>query len=280
MARQLILGLSDTESQKESVRNFLSPLNLPRRQVEVLCTLAAHGAPEVRDGQSISVLAAPKASLRAYFEGGANTFLRGIKELESAGLAAIVRATAPWIYIVNWTRIAKLEPPHLDPLAGLEIFSPNFQTGPRPVQSGPGARDSVNAMHSKSVPSVSVFEPVAEGTCAGNRPWDRNGGVTDAELRGAVASQRLGVLRRLYAEAVNLGWIVPSEESMLRFLTIAHHAATSAGIHRRMAVVVSRVKQKCRVDGCRQASEQWAAAILAARHRDPSLAREEAGVQT
>ncbi len=288
MERQLCLNLSDPEERAESVRKFLSPLNFPKRHVEVFCALAAHGTRENRNGQSISTLCVPKSRVPRIYRGSANTWLKSMEELESQELAAIVRLTTPWTFVVNWSRLGKLETVPIDPLSGLELLDPNWvptrsgsgQSRSAPVSPGQSARDSVNALHSKSVSSVSVS--VAEGTCAANRPrpWDRHGGITDAELVVAVTCRELSILRRLYDEAIALGWIERCEEKMLHFLTICHHAATSAGIHKRMGTLVARMKQKCRVDSIPQRSHDWAAAILAARHRDPTLAREEAGVRT
>jgi len=66
----------------------------------------------------------------------------------------------------------------------------------------------------------------------------------------------------LYEEAVKLGWIQPSEDAKLRFLTICHHVATAKGLHNPKGALIKRVKDGLDVGAIPHASEEWARHIL------------------
>jgi hypothetical protein len=54
----------------------------------------------------------------------------------------------------------------------------------------------------------------------------------------------------------------------MRFLSIAHHAATHAGIASPMAVLVARVKDGLRSSRVRQVSDDWACRMVAGEVRN------------
>jgi hypothetical protein len=94
-------------------------------------------------------------------------------------------------------------------------------------------------------------------------PWQRSGGVTDDELKSIVFHKRVDLLRRMFVVACELGWIDDSPDAWMRFLSIAHHAATHAGIASPMAVLVARVKDGLRSSRVRQVSDDWACRMVA-----------------
>jgi hypothetical protein len=92
--------------------------------------------------------------------------------------------------------------------------------------------------------------------------------MPDAGLLHAVVTCDLAPLRRLYAEARATGRVPmhPSHDDKMRFLTVCHHCATAAGINNRMAVLSARLRRDpIDLANVRQASDEWAAAVLAKR---------------
>jgi hypothetical protein len=134
-----------------------------------------------------------------------------------------------------------------------------------------------NHTHGHSAPPRTAphhSAPLRSGPQPGERrlpsmPW-RMGEVSDAELVAACRGGDCGLLRHLYEHALRLGWIADSADHWLRFLTACHHVAT-ARVARRMGVLVMIVKQGLEVSRCRQASEDWAAALIRSEHKDPAL---------
>jgi hypothetical protein len=117
------------------------------------------------------------------------------------------------------------------------------------------------------------------------RAWDQAGGVTGDDLRRLVRTGDLVRLGAMYDQARRLGWIAgPAYDAggddaadhgadgpWFRFLVCAHHAAT-ARLARPVGALRSRIGRGLDVARVRQASDQWAGAMLARRHRDPVLA--------
>lgn len=133
----------------------------------------------------------------------------------------------------------------------------------------------------------SIFLPSIQGECEGDAAsrcapvrtgaqrayvWSTRGGVTDAELRSAVARQNVELLQTMFNEAVAMGWIEGvSDERWMAFLTACHHAAT-ARLARRMGRLVAFVKQGLDVSRTSQASDDWAGRMMGRQWRDPELA--------
>lgn len=280
--RQLTLKLASPEEMASSFDDYMAPLKLPPRQLAVLRLLRLNGESKVRNEQHFSELqmSLSRAARRAGVAKA--TFKRGAEELEERKLVAILRHSTPWTYVAAWSRVAKLKPPdELDPLDGHEILSSDWDD-PGQGRSPPGhgardtvsnrvfkprvsvnrVRDSVHGPASARMPPGDEPEPDGEPPDWWPRPWDRESGLDDEGLVRAVSGGWLGALRRLYDEALRLGWIADSEDARLRFLSLCHHAATTVGIHRRMAVLVAAVKRDLDVSKVRHASEDWAAAAL------------------
>jgi hypothetical protein len=278
MERQLGLNLETAEERTDALKQYLAPLKLPDRQTKVLCLMSAHGERIEISGQRGSKLAISKRKAAVLMGCAPNTFVEGIADLTHLGVLSKLAISRPATYVVSWNRVARLEPARGDPLASIPLFDPD-QTAvwSGMVSAGQAARDSVSRDLSKIRVRDSVYRDSmgAPTNVDPSRPWDRERGVTDDQLIAAVTSGDLAPLRRLYDEAVRLGWIGDCEDSRLRFLTIAHHAATSAGLTiSRMGAVVSRVRRKLDVVRIRHDSEEWAAGVIRQRHHDRQLCTE------
>lgn len=275
MDRQTFLILEDAAARREAARRFCERRGLTERQVAILAMLAGEGDRENAAGQALTCCRISKrdAALRLRGTSG-NTFLRDVRKLVSLGVMWVLKETKPATYIVNWSRIDKLEPPPEEPtseLAKLPIVAADWTpVGPTLGQAGPPVRDSesLGSLESETVYRDSESSVIrgADRLTSLARPWSRDdgpaGGITDDELVQVVRYQRRDVLRHLYREAVALGWIRDCTDAKLRFLTIAHHAATSSGIGNRMGLLVARCKRGLDVDRTRHDSETWATEIL------------------
>jgi hypothetical protein len=285
MNQQLYLALSDPQTIADNARKYLAPLGFSERETAVLLTLICHGQRCERAGQNFCSMQRPKSRLRALSGVSGTTFISGARDLENRGIVGIVQVVTPWMYVLNLDRLAKIDKPPPDPLEGLSVLNADWSPDKgrsTPVNAGQPLRDSVNEKTCKvRVPcTVNVSrdtQPLTGADRRWSRPWDRQGGCTDEELVRAVVGPELAALRELYDEAVRLGWIEDCEDAKVRFLTITHHSATCSGLHTRMGTLVARVKRGLDVGKIRHQSEDWAAAVLRRRHRDPDLAcsREE-----
>jgi len=253
------------------MRKYLAPLKLADRQVAVLCLLAGWGVRGERQGQALLTLTITVASAKQKTGCGAGTFLAGVEDLRQMGLVDTLKVTKPFTYVVNLSRLAKLEPPEgCDPLDEVAALFSDVQ----------GARDSVNREYISKVRDRDSVTTVFRDTGGLNaaerlrRPWARNDGVDDAMLRSAVLQGKHHILGALYREATGvLGWIQDSIDARLRFLMICHHAATCQGIHHRMGVVQARVKRGLDTAKIRHDSEAWARKVLAGRRQEARTAR-------
>jgi hypothetical protein len=287
MDRQLLIKLSDPQTMAGNVRKYLAPMSFTERETAVLVTIICHGQRSERAGQKIVTLQAKKASLKPLSGISGTTWLAGARDLCERGIVGIVEVLTPWVYVLNLDRLAKLEAPPPDPFEGLDVLSNDWQPGQArsgPVSPGQPLRDSVRVENPKvRVPCTVIRERDTQALTGVDRPhwarpWDREAGCTDEQLVSAVTGGDLAALRELYTAAVRLGWIQDCDDSKLRFLTVAHHAATCAGLHGRMAVLVARTKRALDVDKIRAQSEDWAASMLRRRNRDPELARQREGI--
>jgi hypothetical protein len=294
MERQGWLKLETAEERAESLHKYLRPFEMAQRQVAVLCTIAGLGELIQVQGRPGSRLAIAKgelaaASKRCGVPVSGTTWMAGAAELQRKTLLDIMLQTRPWTYLVCWSRLAKLQPPGpVQPLETLTVFSDApLPAGPDrtavrsgPVRSGqdPRVREIVDTKN-PCPETVNVKRDTWPTGLADRlrRPWHRRDGVTSQDLVLGVVGGELEILRRLYREAKVLEWIGDSEDELLRFLTGCHHVATSPGLGNRVGALVARLKRACDVHGCRQESENWAAGVLRARHRDSALANDPAG---
>lgn len=280
MERQLELILETSEERQAKLRRYLEPLALPQRQVDLLCLLAGHGEKLTAGGQQFSRLAMDQRRAAKKMGCSKNTFAEAVLDLHAIGVVGVLQNTAPRTYVVNWNRVSKLEPPPPEPelpeWIAAESWSP---PGQAVVSAGQGLRDSEKVLSEKVRDRVGdtvnreggrrgeATEPgqvETAGSCgdpmAHRHPWKA---LADEHLIAAVVrNEPPKLLRRLYDEAVALGWIDDCEDAKLRFLTICHHCATTAGAHRRVAMLVSRCKRKLDVSRIRAVSEDWAARRL------------------
>lgn len=298
-ARQLLLEFATAEERSAALGNYLRAIELPSRQVVVLCTIAGLGEliqVETQRGSrlQISKSGIAAATRRLGLHGSPNTWLAGAADLERRNLLSIVRVTSPWTYVVCWDRIGRLEPPAqvvpaLESLPVFRLDQPDTRSGGVQLPVRPGQHPRVRVERSISNPCLGSVSEIRDTCPAGladrmRRPWDRHRGLTGDDLVWSVTTtdlargrDNLQPIRALWREALLLEWITGSEDSQLRFLTACHHVATVVGISNRMAALVARVKvSPVSVERVRQASEDWAAAVIAARHRDPELRRESA----
>lgn len=264
MDRQHFLHLADGRDRATAAKAFCKDRGLSDRQVRILCLFAEHGERECINGQAITRCPMSKSDAKKRLPFSPNTFLADVRALEAMGIVGVLEVTRPWTYVVNWSRVDKLEKPPDDPLAALAELPVCSEVWSVPVNVGQPVRDSVKEDSLESVyrGSVSSVLRDTDQLTELDRPWDRTEGVTDAELVACVANGHLKPLRRLYDVACTLGWIADCEDARLRFLTICHHAATCDGVGRRMGLVVSRTRRKLDVARIRQQSEDWAAAVL------------------
>jgi len=87
--------------------------------------------------------------------------------------------------------------------------------------------------------------------------------VTSEDLCHWVRRKDLAQVRRMYEEALLLGWIpCDCEDNRLKFLTIVHHAVFARGVRSPMAILVTRVKAGLDVSRIAAKHEQWAAKML------------------
>ncbi len=98
-----------------------------------------------------------------------------------------------------------------------------------------------------------------------------------AGLVDAVRGDDLVKLAHLYAEAVSMGGVAPSEETWRRFLTIAHVSATHPKINNPRGRLLAGVKNGLDIQWCRDQDEDWAVEMLRRRWRVPGLERRMVG---
>jgi hypothetical protein len=294
MERQLSLNLGTEEERVASVRTYLQPVELAPRQVAAVALIVGCGEAIQVLGQPARRWCADKATIseKAKKYGlncSGNTFLRAVEELEFRRIVGVLRNTRPWTYAVSLAALAKVEMRRNDPIAALESL-PCFgglEGGDRgesrspSVTLGQGARDR-ERIHTQN-PCPTVYRASVDVTSGGGladrmqRPWDRAAGLCDEDLVRAVVEGDLDPIRRLWEEAKVLEWVgcnrAVSDDETLRFLAIVHHCATSPGINQsRMGVLVNRVKRGLDATKTRQASDQWAAAVMARRHKHAEAA--------
>jgi len=293
MERQLCLDLASEDDRVASVKTYLQPVELAPRQVAALSLIVGCGDTIQVLGHSGRRWVADKQTVaekaRKYgLKCSGNTFLRAVQELEEMRIVGVLRNTRPWTYAVSLTALGKVGLRRCDPiesLEGLACFG-GLEGGDcgqsRSVSVSPGqsARDRDSIRNLNPCPTV-YRDRDAHTSDVGltdrmRRPWDREVGLRDEDLVKAVKVGNIDPIRRLWEEAKVLEWVgcdqQASDDEALRFLTIVHHCATSAGINQsRMGVLVNRVKQGLRVDKIRQVSDNWAAAVMAKKHRDPAL---------
>lgn len=142
------------------------------------------------------------------------------------------------------------------------------------THSDPTLPDSLNSNTSKiPVPCNPVPDSLEDARVTKwERPWARDGGVTDADLVRAVTTTDQSALRALWDAAVALGWIEDCEDNRLRFLTICRHVGTTTGLQSRRAVLMDRTKGSRRytpldVTRIPHACEEWARNALNRRRR-------------
>jgi hypothetical protein len=299
MERQLELNLATAEERVRSVAEYLRPVQLASRQVAAVALIVGYGELIQVRGQRAARWQASKdeiqdAGRKNGLVASANTFLRAVEELESERLVGVLRNTRPWTYAVNLVALARLEAPPADPLAALEAL-PAFGGEVERDEMDPVDRVDRTEFRSTSVnvgqSARSRVSQEQENPCLPctvsrdretgdrglvdrmRRPWDLQRGLTDADLVAAVRKGELDPIRRLWRDALVLEWIgcsqKASDDEMARFLACVHHAATAEGLHRRMGNLVARVKRGCDLKGTRQASDDWAAAVM--RKRVPGL---------
>jgi hypothetical protein len=288
MERQLELNLKTEEERVASVSEYLRPVQLALRQRAAVALIVGCGELIHVRGQRAAQWQVSKEDLAAKAKKhglfrSPNTFFRAVTELEELRLVGVLRVTRPWTYVVSLVALARVEVGPVDPLAALEAL-PIFAEPPAVAPAAAGT--DRNGIRSVSVPvgqsarsrervtqenpclpcSVSRETGDAGLTDRMRRPWDAGCGLTDADLVAAVRKAELDPIRRLWADALVLEWIgcsgEASDDEMGRFLTCVHHAATAEGLHRRMGNLVARVKRGCDVKGTRQASDDWAAAVM------------------
>lgn len=264
------LDLPDDERTESRLRNALSPLRLREREVRLLVMVAIHGSHQTLGEELLSMLKTSERNAMKLANCSRQTFRRAVANLVDRGVLLVQSSTRPWTYIVNRSRVALLEPAPPEPSAELAAAVDFWST------HGPPLRDSVNNSNNKirSVSYSSVSSVYTDGMDQTWRdhPWHQKVGVTVKQLREAVGYNDPEVPRVLYMAGVRLGWWANNQDNALRLLTLCHHCATSSGLHNPMAVLVKRASQNLRVGHVRQASEDWAAAMLRSAHRDPELA--------
>jgi len=289
MERQLRLDLHTAEERVVSLRNYLAPLRLPARAVDVLCLLCAHGTLEVIDEQRASRLAISKQNAARKMGCAPNTFVEGANDLRLLGVLDYVATTRPTTYFVNWERVAKLDPPPDYLPSQLLLFATRLVSdGQRSVSDGQAPRDTVSInTHSKVRVTVNR-DTVTRDTCAlteadqaltiadqtrslPHKPWQN---LNSNDLCRAVYSRDVELLLHLYREGVQLGWIPDCEDSQLRFLALCHHCATTTNIRSRFGVLVTRVGRGLQTTQTRQECDDWAASVLRSLRRDPTLSDE------
>lgn len=288
MERQLSLHLATEDERVASVILYLQPVELAPRQVAAVALIVGCGDSIQVLGQAARRWVADKATIsekakKCGLNCSGNTFLRAVEELEQRRIVGVLRNTRPWTYAVSLAALAKVELRRDDPIAALESLAcfRGLEGGDRDdsrspsVSPGQGARVRDRVRTQNPCPTVSrVSVDVTSGAGLADRmrrPWDREAGLRDEDLVEAVASANLEPIRRLWEEAKVLEWVgcgrATSDDDAIRFLTIAHHCATSTGINQsRMGVLVSRVKRGLDVSKTTQASDKWAAAVMARRH--------------
>lgn len=293
MERQLSLNLASESERVSSVSAFLRPVELASRQVAAVALIVGCGELIQVAGTKAARWSASKEEIaekaRKYgLKCSANTFLRAVEELEARRVVGVLRNTRPWTYVVSMPALSALETVPADPLealASLPCFHPT-EKGDRggfrsaSVSVGQSARDRERQEIQNPCPTVYR----ERNTCPDGltdrmrRPWDRQCGLRDDDLVWAVTTSSLDPVRRLWREAKVLEWVgvagETSDDELLRFLTIVHHAATSTGINQsRMGVLTNRVKRQLDVSKIAQVSEKWAAGVVARQHALPAMSQ-------
>jgi hypothetical protein len=278
MDRQKFLKLETSQEREAAARRFVEGRGFSPYQVDALCLFAGQGERGTVNRQAVTTCVISKSDAGKRLPCAANTFMAAVRHLEAIGVVGVGKSTRPWTYVVNWTRIDKVEKPPDDPLAAIAQLAVCREVWSAPVSAGQPVRDSVNK---DSLESVSYRDSVSSRDTNRltelDQPWARDGGFTDAELVHCVTTYQMRPLRRLYDEAVRLGWVRDSEDNRHRFLTICHHAATCSGVGRRMGLLVSRTKRGLRVTRIRQQSVDWAARLLGKRAETDDLVGAERG---
>ena len=127
MDRQLALNLTSRQEREEAIDDYFGPLELARREVLVLRLLAGSGERLEINGQTASRISISKANAAELCSCAPGTFMKGVADLQRRGVLDVLRSTRPWTYLVNWSRVDKLEPPPpVDPAAGLALFAPDW----------------------------------------------------------------------------------------------------------------------------------------------------------
>jgi hypothetical protein len=189
---------------------------------------------------------------------------------------------------VSMAALSALETVPADPLealASLPCFHPpekGDRSGFRSASVSPGQSARDREIQEIQNPCPTVYRDRERNTCPAGltdrmrRPWDRHCGLRDQDLVWAVTTTSLDAIRRLWREAKVLEWVgvagETSDDELLRFLTIVHHAATSTGINQsRMGVLTNRVKRQLDISKIAHASEGWAARVVARQHALPEM---------
>jgi hypothetical protein len=287
MERQLGLNLVTEEERVSSVFSFLQPVELASRQVAAVALIVGCGeliqvgnARAVRWQASKEQIAKKAQKLGVSI--AANTFLRAMEELESRRVVGVLRNTRPWTYVVSLAALSQLPERVVDPVAELAAL-PCFGGAPdvdrtafRSTSVNVGQSHRVREDLTQENPCLIVDRervPAQTGDVGLTdrllRPWDRRSGLQDSDLVQAVRSGDLSPVRRLWREAKILEWVPsqPSDDDLLRFLTIVHHCATAKGLNRsRMGALVARVKRGLDVtripNGSPGSSEDWASRVM------------------
>lgn len=269
--RQHWLDFERGDRRREARRKMLAEKGLSRREIDLAGLFDEEGrrAKYGDDECAVLTIGQRKISQKLGWP-SPTTARRCLAKLEARGVLRRVRIEHAMTYALSWTRLGALVPPRADPLETIELFEmpAEDENGHSRSHDGPPPRDSVRPSPCKIRDRDRDTVPRDTGDAEDwvdrlDRPWHRDEGVDDELLGEAVIGGQLRILRRLFDVAVELGWIADSEDARLRFLTIAHHAATSAGLRSRMGALVARVRRDCDVRGTRHQSEDWAARVLA-----------------
>lgn len=233
--KQLLIDWDKRDRDLQSLRRHLVTVLAEDADVRLLLAIARLDT--TRDPLSYIVLSKRNLATEAGFR-SANTVVAALRRLrETQAVTSDVSSDKrAHEILVDWRGVWKLTPRS----GQRERLEADLRTPPEPPDPGVGqglvraGQTQPHVYKQKSKPRVTP-ESVSVSECAPRgiearlvRPWSHPGGLTDEDLRWAVANRSSRVLRRLYEQGLLLEYWGNCEAYRQRFLACCWQAVTSA----------------------------------------------------
>jgi len=232
-AQQRLIDWDKRDRDIESLRRHLVTVLEEAADVKLLLAIARLDT--TREPMSYVVISKRNLALQAGF-GSSNTVVSALRRLKKTQAVTfdVGHGNRAHEILVDWQAVWKLAP-----RAGLrQQLEADLRTPPEPPDSDAGqglVRGGQTKPHVYKQESKPRVTPESVSECAPRgiesrlvRPWSHPGGLTDEDLRWAVANRSSRILRRLYEQGLVLEWWGNCEAYRQRFLACCWQSVASA----------------------------------------------------